>query len=775
MPLSAGGGKGYTIGMIKTPKSLFKALISLFIVQIPASQALAASGELDIFRNGAADLPGMISAMRSGVEVPELKDQAPPPQSPRPASGNNELLHFWEDLKEDVFDDVCKEIKPDISEGVGIDNVGGIEGRFKRFLKQYPDNRIALVDEVGLKLHAGHAVSEVLDVGGNPFNINIGGHLEGKSIVVRKLDNVKYCKEILKLIDVRTVKTVLPPTARRISEMKPGEIWKLPMSLRVSLGGGISAPVQPWMSVSFSLGHTKEKKPSLTLFRMNENWLRFRVRLDRAEITHGGVSAGSSFDAGMIGLPEAENFFTKELNRALVKEFNKYVALKFGLSHTRTKGKKILLEFVIDANNSEQLEKLEHFLKGDFTVIRQLIRLGARFNDYSEEDDAAAGAQSLAEFEQTVGQELGLNATFAGSDHYHSSANGHNITLPIIYQREGSTGHRYDRYQSYVEGADVLHVNNAFRNVSEGNINIPFIGKVHKHTTNQSLYVVNYESAGGAISDPSLVYQRYEGYVKHDESKARGMIERMNEILKYAGAMGEGTNGDYVVDTKALFPRLDDDNATEVDEWGDPVINSKRYRSAIMSFTLVFTRTAVRDILGASGDLILKATLNVMEGLDGEIMGKVRHLLRVKDDGKVDYDWKEARRVLRSYEREDFDPLEIVRQTCYQASRVIADIFSVRDESDWRARSEKLSRIMSGRGRSRLGYENMLQIAIQLVKPENLHASLYFQTDKRIKGEDNISTTYNLYNPEVGQSYATQSHDANALRDRFSDPSTLSD
>ncbi|HNT97195.1 MAG TPA: hypothetical protein PKK31_02890 [Elusimicrobiales bacterium] len=761
--------------MIKTPKSLFKALIALFIAQLPASQALAASGELDIFRNGAADMGDLVATMRAGVEVPEAK--APAPRPVQPQQGNNELLHFWEDLKEDVFDDVCKEIKPDISEGVDFDPVGGIEGKFKRFLKQYPDNRIALVDEVGVKLDAGHTFADILDVGGHPFNIGISGRLEGKSVVVRKLKNVKYCKEILTILDVRTVKTILPVSAKRIGEMQPGEIWKFPAVLSVSASGGVGAPVQPWITLSFSLGHTREKKPSLTLFKMDENRLRFRIRLDQAVITRGGVSANTSFDAGMIGLPEAEGFFARELNKTLVKEFNKYVAFRFGLSHARTKGKKILMEFILDANNREQLEKLEEFLKGDLTVIRKLIKLGAQVNDYSSHDDIAAGAQSLEEFEQAVGQELGLNSTFTGSDHYNSDSNGHNITLPILYQREGNTGHRYDRYQAL--GADeVMHVNNAFRNVSESNINVPLLGKVYKHTTNQSMYVVNYESAGGGVSDAAVVYQRYEGYVKHDESKAKGMIERMNEILKYAGAGGEGTNSDYLIDTDALFPRLDPDNAAETDEWGRPVLDSKSYKSAIMSFSLVFTKTAVRDILGASGELILKATLNVMEGLDREIMDKVKHLLRVKDDGKVDYDWKEARKLLRDYERagdDSFDPVDVVRQTCYHASRVIADIFSVRDESDWRAKSEKLSKIMSGRGRSRLGYENMMQIAIQLVNPKNLYASLYFQTDKRIKNEANVSDTYQIYNPEVGQAFGQQQHGANSLRDRFADPSTLSD
>jgi len=64
-----------------------------------------------------------------------------------------------------------------------------------------------------------------------------------------------------------------------------------------------------------------------------------------------GNGHGLIVDAGLIGLPEAENFLMKELNKTVVREFNKYLAVRLGLSASRTKGEKILVEFMIDARN----------------------------------------------------------------------------------------------------------------------------------------------------------------------------------------------------------------------------------------------------------------------------------------------------------------------------------------------------------------------------------------------------------------------------------------
>ncbi|MCM2267515.1 MAG: hypothetical protein NDI60_07030 [Elusimicrobiales bacterium] len=761
----------------KTTSAVFAALF-LSINCVTSSSVLAAD-DLSNFFEGAGR--GSLADLVGDMRVAKAADpKAPEAQPIQPQNGNNELLHFWEDLKEDVFDDICKDVEIPLDQSFDIGSIAGIEGKFKRYMKQFPDNKIAVIDEVGVKMHAGHSFSDILNVGGNSFNIGFSGGLEGKSIVVRKTNEDKYCKNLLKLVDLRRVKTILPINGHRLKEMQVNEIWKFPAVMRVGISGGIGAAVQPWATVSFSLGSTRETKPSVTLFRMSDNQLRMRVRLDRIHVKSAGASVGTSFDAGLIGLPEAEGLLMKELNKQIVKEFNRYLSFQFGLSTSRVKGKKILLEFIIDPTNDEQVNKLVEFLKGDLGIIRKLIAMGVRFNDFSDMDDNAQGAQALQNVEEVASNELGLNATFAGSNHYTGSSHASNIMVPVLLHREANAGRRYDRYQAI--GSDqVLHVHNTSRNTSVSNINVPVIGKIFKHNTNQNFYVVNYEGKDGTISDAAMVYQRYEGYIKHDERDARDMVRDMNEILKYAGTQGNGVNNDFTVDVDALFPRLtaEEANPSGTDSEGNPIPDTKRYKSAIMAFSMVFTKEAVRDIITAPPAVIMKAVLNVMDGLEREIVAAVQHLFSIDAAGKIDYDWKAANKLLAKYVTDTgdgkSDPLVAVNNFCRNVSAVVADIAGVRNAAGQKERSERLSLIMAGKSKSNVGYENMLQVVIQLVSVKDIYATLNVQTDKRIKGEENIASAHTIYNGNLQAGYNSSLGNANTLRDRFADPSILSD
>ncbi len=761
-------------------KTISAVLVS-FLLSV-AGPAFAGDDFSSFFEgSNKGSLADMVGGLREASRAKDPK--APEPQPSQPQPGNNELLHFWEDLKSDTLDDICKNVEIPLDAGFDIGQIAGVKGKFKRYMKQYPDNKIAVIDEVGVQLDGHYNVSDILKVDGNSFNIGFGGALEGKSVVIRKTEEEKYCKNLLAIVDLRKVKTILPINEKRISGMKVNEIWKFPAVLRMNVGGGLGYPVQPWMTVSFSLGASKELKPSVTLFRMDEKHLRMRIRLDRVTVRSAGVSAATSFDAGMIGLPEAEAYFVsalgKEINKTLVKEFNKYIAFRFGLSRSRAQGKKILLEFVIDPTDQEQVARLTDFLKGDLGIIKKLIEMGVRFNDFSGADDNAGGQAAMQAVDDVAQQGLGLNSTFLGANHFNGSSHASNVVLPVVMDREASAGKRYDRYQT-ADSDQVLHVHNTSKNTSVSNINVPFVGKIFKHNTNQNFYVVNYEGRDGRVSDAAMVYQRYEGYIKHDETDSRGMVENMNEILKYAGTRGEGVNNDFVIDVDKLFPQLaaEEANPTGTDADGNPVPNTRRYKSAIMSFSLVFTKEAVRDIMTAPPAVIMKAVLNVMEGLEKEIVGKVLHLFKIDAAGKVDYDWKAARKLLAAYERDGenaFDPLSVVNNFCYNVAHVVSDLTGLAGISDQKERADRLADVMAGKGKSRVGYENMLQIVIQLASVKDIYAKLDVSTDKRIKGEENIASSYNVYNTNLQAGYNQELGAANALRDRFLDPSELSD
>jgi len=114
------------------------------------------------------------------------------------------IIHFWDKLKDRTFDNLCKQAKINLNrDGRFASDVIGVEGRFNRELSQYPDKKIALIDEVKLKLDAtfGKEILNVPNIG--PLNVGVSGGLEGASIVVRPLDSDKYCKELDTLIDLK--------------------------------------------------------------------------------------------------------------------------------------------------------------------------------------------------------------------------------------------------------------------------------------------------------------------------------------------------------------------------------------------------------------------------------------------------------------------------------------------------------------------------------------------------------------------------------------------
>lgn len=702
----------------------------------------------------------------SRAEFPAIPDVKAPSVSTTPQNaGNNEQLHFWEQLKNNVFDNVCKQAQIDLNQGMVIENAVGVGGNFKRYLRQYPDGKIALIDEVGVKLATGGLFGETMQVGAQAFNIGFSGGLEGKSIVVRKLGDKSQCKALPTLIDIRKFKAIVPVTEERIAKMAPGEIWKFPAVLRAGISGGAGMPVQPWLTISFSLAASRETKPSITLYKMSEDALRLRVRLDRATITRAGVSAGTSFSAGLIGLPDAEFFLHDQLEGAVMGQFNQFLGARFGLSGSRVKGKKILLEFILDPKDPEQMADLAQFLKGNLGLIKKLAQLAARFSDFSSSDSENDGEDELNEIQDVAADGLHQDAAYAGSDHYTGSSHSLNLDVPLALDHDSSSGRRYDRYQS-LDSDQVVHVRNVFKKNSDSNLNIPILGAVFKHSKDENFYVVNYEGKDGTVSDAAVVYQRYEGYVHHSEKDARKMVDNMNDILKYAGTKGEGANGDFVVDTNALFPRL------APDEDGEGTAgHAKRYGSAMLSFSLVLAKEAVADIITAPAAVIMKAAMNVMEGAEREIVSKVLPLIGA--DGKYDKD--SVKNLLAPYEQTGFDALGIIHDFVRDAAELVTDLAGVAMIGDQNARADRLSKVLAGKGASRLGYDKLMQVLVQLVDVKNIYASLNIKTDKRIKDEENLNNTYTEYNAGLQGGQDLHTATAGDMRDRFADPSTLSD
>jgi len=759
----------YNLGMIKN-KTNPKIIVSLFFLSFSLN---AGAQNTDIFGNMPDKTFGdfLADVKSSPVDTKEI-------QASTESSVSNDLIHFWDELKSDVFDNICKSAEIDLKEKAELPDVGGLEGKFKRYMKQFPDKRIALIDEIGVKLDAslGQEVLQIPDFG--PLNVGIGAAVEGKSIVVRPLGSVKYCKELDTLIDLRKIKTILPMSGKRIKNMAKGEIWKMPITTRFSFSTGVGAPVATYVMVSVGAGVTKERRPSITLYRMDEEKLRLRIRIDRLTVksVSGGVSSTFSLDGGDIGLFQAENILTKEINRAIAREINRYLAAKITYGHSKSKGKKILLEFIVNPKDDKQIEALEEFLKGDYTVIKRFIQLGLKFDEFAETANSVDGMEAMQTVVEEAGDAVGVDPIFAGANHYHGHSDNFNINLPIIHSHENAKTDSYNRYQTVQSENGVMHVNQAGKTSNGSSINLPFVGTMIKYNSDKNVYVINKEDADNQASNPTLLFQHNVGFVRQGEDTARNILTRMNNVLKYASTDGDGTVSDMILPVDQIFPSSP--VPEDYDPFGDQTLPSKTYKASVVSFKLMFSKEGVQEILFSPAERILKAYLNVMRESESAIVSKAGHLFGMNEKGVVQFDRSKAAKILGvdqfSNDDNGINPLDIMRDMAYTATCIIKDIFSVRNESDWKKQAERLSRIGAGRGKSKMGFEDFFKVAIQLVSRPNISAEVYVHTDKRVKGEEDVTQTYS-HHASKDNNFNTTISEVNAMRERFAEPSTLSD
>jgi hypothetical protein len=573
---------------------------------------------------------------------------------------------------------------------------------------------------------------------------------------------------LAKLYDV---KTVLPITAKRINNMEVGEVWKLPLVVRYSFGAKIGGNIAEVVNVSIGALRTRENKPSISLYKIDENSLRVRFRVDHVTIKSVGVEATTvEIPAGNIGVMSGEDLISTTINRTLAKEINKFIALKLGYTYVRVNGQKLLLEFYVDPKNPAQVEKLAEFLKGNLDTIENFIKLGLRFNQFSEETSSSRGVGELEELAAAQGSAIEASNTFAGSDHY--TANGHNINvnIPVAHSQESSWVASYHRYQALNNNGEVIHVQQQTRTSKGESLNVPLAGTVIKRNSTKDIYVVNKEGTDGKASRPVLLYQNLEGFVRQGDPAARHMIDNANNVLKYAGRKGEGVDMSNTLPSAGIFPPPPGSNDLETDP-------AKTYHSAAMSFKLVFAEQAVQDIVFAPTQMIMKSFMNVMRENESEreVVNKTMDLFTINTRGEVSYDHEAMAKRLGVNQLDPQDngtnPLKIVNTLAGAATKFIAKITSVKEETTWKGQSERLAKVAAS---GDMKYEDFLKVVIQMVDVKNLSSEIYVHTDKREKGEADISQNYTMFNTRE-HGFDNTISAAAQMRDRFAEPSDLTD
>ncbi|MDD5210493.1 MAG: hypothetical protein PHV36_13970 [Elusimicrobiales bacterium] len=700
-------------------------------------------------------------AAPSALSVPAPEPAKAPVVSTAVPSGGD-FGRWFEKFKEDTEDSICKAAQLKLNQNAHLVSVLGVGGGFGRSLKQSPDQKIALVDEVALRL------SLTADNGIIPFSpvhglgVSISGQLEGKSQVVRPLGSTRYCDELGTWAKLYEVKVVVPAKAERIAKMEIGEIWKLPLSMKLAFSASLGASFNEMVNVSVSAGGAKERRPSVTLYRMADDQLRLRLRLDRVTVYSVGASVSSAeIPVSDLGFWEADNILANFVNKTVAKEINKFISMQLSVGHSRNFGKKLLLEFVLNPKDPRQMEALEKFLQGDFGIIKRFVELGLPFNDFSAEDTSANGMGELSGVSDQALQAIGGKPTFSGSDIYSGHANNLHFQVPVINTHDVSWSASYNRYQSMDRNGETLHVQERKRTSNSKSLSVPFMGANVKHNSERTFYVVNREGADGKASLPALMYQQNEGIVKHTDGSARDLVERANGVLRYVGMKGEGVNEEETLPRHELFPSTGG--------------TFKTYKSVVMNFSLLISERGLQDILLAPAQAIVKAYLNVMRELMPDIVNRISGLFSVNAAGKVSYDRQAAeKRMAGIAVTEGYNPMDDVKILAHGAEEVIKDLAAVRNAPGWKAQSATLAAVATGKSHSDFGYEDFLKVVVQLTDPLNVSAQVFLSTDKKVKGEADVAQTYQFFNNR-NDSFDANIADVNQMRNRFADPATLTD
>ncbi|MEI7529105.1 MAG: hypothetical protein WCK76_09180, partial [Elusimicrobiota bacterium] len=117
------------------------------------------------------------------------------------------------------------------------------------------------------------------------------------------------------------------------------------------------------------------------------------------------------------------------------------------------------------------------------------------------------------------------------------------------------------------------------------------------------------------------------------------------------------------------------------------------------------------------------------------------------------------------------NPLDIVRNLACAATKFLEKISSVKEQAGWKGQSEQLAKVAAT---GDMKYEDFLKVVIQLVDTRHISSEIYVHTDKRVKGEADVTQNYTMFNTRENgfdNTIATVSQ----MRERFADPTDLTD
>lgn len=698
------------------------------------------------------------AAPEPGWELEELTAADPGGSVPLANSPSApEWEKFWERLQSKAFNDICRNLRLTVNRDLSpVDGVGATIG-VERRLAYYADGKLAIIDRSKLGLSLGDGEPLAPADFPMPIDLSFEGRAEGAAYVIRPLSGETACSELGTELNLLDFKTVVPLSASRLSAMKVGELWKLPIVWRVGGRLGSGLPYGP-ASISISIGYAREETASVTLLRLSTDTLRLRVRLDRANIISAGGGVRASLPVTeLLGLGEAPNLALKEGERVLVREINRYLSNSLGLDYWKQDGRKILLEFSLDPGNAEQMAHLVSFLKGNvsaFAMLKRVITFAA------PRPEKIRG--QLAEIARRDAAALGLGdsisaAAFAGADDYQRSGGRFHVQIPFVVRHEAGREYQSDSIvAANEEYSTEVRQRSSPRSVAW--LDVPLLGQMFKKNSDSTIQALARVDGDGVPEAPFLQLIQQGGFLRRGRRAARDMVVEANDILRFAGARGEGEGAGLLLPLETMFPSTASANPM--------------YRSAVSAFTLAFNQRAISDVLWAPADVVVKAFTSVLTEEQKTLMGFALAHGRIRADGTLEMDRKSLweATVNSRYDDEKNTICDRIIRLASRAAGLVRDLFEARGK-DWKRRSEALVDMIGGGGRSGLKYGEMIKVLVQFADPADLFGEFRMRTSAKIKGEKDVSARYLLHPGRQGPEY----QDELKRKAQFAEPSLVSD
>ena len=624
---------------------------------------------------------------------------------------------FWAYMQDHAFDEICRQAQIPASASHRFADVIEPEGAALRYLRLLPTGELAIIDEDRLALDLGWLPDRNWDIGRlhTSASLSFGARLAGTSMVIRRLPSKKACDELKRIPNLKDIKLVLPLTGARIAKMKEGEIWRLPLTLQLGLGGPGGDSVR--FPVTIALGAHREGDTTVTLRRLDANTVRLRLRFEEARLLDAGGKVSANIPVLMFGLPGASNFLLRALSSTLAESLDEFLAVQLDTEFHRRDGAQEALEFLLDPRDPAAMDRLARVLRGDLSSLSLLKRTvglapkPTRPEDWLELVDGTLDAHERA---------LGAKAQFGGVDRYHRGERSIGASVPFLWQYErtksnqtdhialeGPEGGRYDLYR-------------AEKRARRAYLDIPILGQMFTRNTQKDADVVVHRGADGKADGPAIVYVQQEGFVRQDGKDAREMAERADELMSLAGARGNGENAATALPVDGLFP--------EKDGQKDP-----RYQRGVSALTVVLSAEAVQEILSATPQAVVAACRNAADAITPRFFHGADYLAQAAAS---------------------------LAKTLGRAAKAATP----------EAQAKAIANLLSGSAKHGLEYGKVLDVLVQLVDPLQISAEYFVDAVKAKGGETRARY---LLNPDSGDQKLLEA--AAEARARFQQPSPLTD